>query len=224
MEDAEDGTFRNRMTAKGFFKSRNTLRAEEQERKKKQRKVSNKQHGEIVDLTSASVQNDTRRTEAATQHAEAASKQAEAATMQAITGMYQSQLEALQKAQSMGVTAEELRPFILKTLTNLYNSSDAALKQFGHKHEMMNEDAEVAFVEVRRSMEHTSCTTTSKETAPTCDDGACAAGDLCVETCEFKVCDNDEIWGMCNRHVHSVCMVVDDTKSACLRCYGFDEV
>jgi hypothetical protein len=130
IRDAEDGTFRNRMTAKGILKSQNTLRVEDkQERKKKQRKVNSKQHGDIIDLTSASVQNDTRRTEASTQHAEAASKQADDATMQAITGMYQSQLEALQKAQNMCVTAEELRPFILKTLTYLYNSSDATLKQ-----------------------------------------------------------------------------------------------
>jgi hypothetical protein len=87
----------------------------------------------------------------------------------------------------------------------------------------MDGDAEVTFVKVSRSMEKSP--STSKEAAPV-HDGSCAAGDLFVETCKFKVCDtNDEICNMCNRHVlHSVCMVMDDTKSGCLKCYGFDEV
>jgi heterodisulfide reductase subunit A-like polyferredoxin len=49
--------------------------------------------------------------------------------------------------------------------------------------EIMDGDAEVAFVKVSRSMEKSP--STLKEAAPV-HDGSCAAGDLCVEMCEFN--------------------------------------
>ena len=107
-DDVEDTTLRHQMTAKGFFKSRNTLRADERERKKN-KKVSNSSTADVIDLTSTATRNDLRRTEAATQHAKAA-------TLQAISGMFNTQLDALQRAQNMGVGQEDLRPFILHVI------------------------------------------------------------------------------------------------------------
>jgi hypothetical protein len=214
-EDAEDTTFRNRMTTKGYFKSRNTLRAEELERKKKQKKVSNSTTTEIVDLTSSAVHNDIRRTEAATQHAEAA-------TLQAISGMYKSQLDALQRAQDMGISTDDLRPFILTTLTNLYSSSGKALKKLGHGTVNTNDDPDVTFVEIRNSLGgKLSAVDAAEEEYESY--GECAAGDCCLEP-SVEIRTDDKRCDVCNRIAHSYCIATDDVRSACLKCFGEDEV
>ena len=210
-EDAEDMTFRNRMTTKGYFKSRNTLRAEELERKKKQKKVSNSTTTEIVDLTSSTVHNEIRRTEAAAQHAEAT-------TLQAITSMYKSQLDVLQRAQDMGISTADLCPFILTTLTNLYSSSGKALKKLGHSTNNCNEDPDVTFDEIWNSLGGKFSVNHAEE------EGKCAAGDFCFEEPFIAICTDDNKCDVCNRCAHSCCIARDDVRSVCLKCFGDDEV
>ena len=209
-EDAEDVTFRNRMTTKGYFKSRNTLRAEELERKKKQKKVSNSTTTEIVDLTSSAFHNDVRRTEAATQHAEAA-------TLQAITSMYKSQLDALQRAQDMGISTADLRPFILTTLMNLYSSSGKALKKLGHGINNNDEDMDRIFDGIRSSLGGKLTVHHAEE------EGKCAAGDFCFEPFNAISADDNKC-DVCNRCAHSCCIATDDVRSVCLKCFGDDNV
>ena len=141
-------------------------------------------------------------------------------SLQRCTAVQTLLLEALQKAQNMGVSSEELRPFILQTLTNLYSSTDAALKQLGHTGEKMKE-AEGAFGEVRRRLEM-DCSS-GGTTQSTSDGNGCAAGDLCLESCFVEITDDDEKCSVSNRRAHNVCIAVDDHKSACLKCFGFDE-
>jgi len=121
-DDVEDATLRNKMTTKGYFKSRNVVRAEENERNKK--KVRNGVVNEnIVDLT----MDNHHRAAAATKHTEAAT------TLQAVASFHQSQLAALQKAQDLGIGNDVLRPFILKTLNDLYSSGGSVLNSLQKK-------------------------------------------------------------------------------------------
>jgi hypothetical protein len=140
-DDAEDATLRNKMTAKGYFKSRTTLCAEENERKKK--KVSNSVSNEnIIDLT---IDNHHRAT--------AATKHAEAATLQAVAAFHQSQLAALQKAQDLGIDADDLRPFILKTLNDLYSDGGSGLNSLSNKTNPTAEDmGDVIILEACKSI------------------------------------------------------------------------
>lgn len=218
-DDAEDLTFRNRMTIKGFFKSRNTLRAEELERKKKQKQVSTNKDNEVIDLTSTTLHNDTRRAEATIQHSKAV-------TLQAVSGIYQSQLDSLQKAKSMGVTAEELCPFILRTLANLYSSSDEALKKLGHNNTMTNTDPEVAFVEIRKMLVGTEGNTDCVDKKrPANNDGLmyCAAGECCVEI-PRTVIDSGPVCPVCEKIAHAVCIAVYDDKEGCMACIVDEEL
>ena len=218
-EDAEVTTLRNRMTQKGYFKSRNTLRAEEVDRKKKQ-KVSRSDNDER-ELTV--VQNDCHRTAAATKHAEAA-------TLQAVTGIFQSQLAAIQKAQDMGFSAKKLRPFMLSTLTNLYSCGGAVLKNLGHNNIDSDDDPQNTFVGIRKSLEGEMLIDDDDDDSDDDDeddDGSaefgCAAGDCCIESSLKEISDDDPRCQVCNRRAHSLCITVDDCKSACLKFFGDDD-
>jgi len=105
--------------------------------------VSSNDDGDIIDLT---CHNDMKRAEAATQHAEAAS-------LQAMSGMFHTQLDALERAKNLGVDEKYLRPFILHTLANLYSSSDTTMKKMGHHVAKREDDPDILFVGVRKSQE-----------------------------------------------------------------------
>jgi len=210
----EDATLCHQMTAKGFLKSRNTLHVEEKERKK-QKKVSNNANGDVIDLTSVATHNDMKRAEAATQHAEAAS-------LQAVSSMYHTQLDALERAKNMGIPEEDLRPFILHTLTNLYSSSDSAMKKLGHRVISREEDPEVTFVNVRKSLNmktQSDDEVVEVESDDSCD---CASGYMCLNK-KVKIVDSDPKCDICDKHGHSLCLSTDDVRTACFKCFGEDD-
>ena len=203
-DDIEDATLRNKMTTKGYFKSRNIVRAEEKERKKK--KVSNGVVNEnIVDLT---IDNHHR--------AAAATKHADAATLQAAASFHQSQLAALQKAQDLGIGNDVLRPFILKTLNDLYSSGGSVLKSLPNKTKPADDDTEIIFIETCRSVERKRPVDNNKALL-------CAAGDNCVEASN-TVNKDDPVCPMCKKTAHASCIAADDVKEGCLMCFVDDEV
>jgi hypothetical protein len=214
-DDPEDATLRHQMTAKGFFKSRNTLRVEEKDRKR-QKKVSTIDQDNIIDLTYVANQNDMKRAEAATQHAAAAS-------LQAISGMFHTQLDALERAKKMGVNEKDLRPFILHTLSNLYTSSDTAMKKLGHHVTGREDDPEVTFLGVRKSLERKMANERADEmeSEPE-DDCECAAGYMCLKK-DVEIVLNDPKCDVCKRQAHNLCLATDDVRTACFKCFGEDD-
>jgi uncharacterized protein YbgA (DUF1722 family) len=103
--------------------------------------VSTSDQDDIIDLTYvARNQNDTKRAKVANQHGEVVS-------LQVISGMFHTQLDALERVKKMGVSEKDLCPFILHTLVNLYTSSDIAMKNLGHYVANHEKDPEVKFLE-----------------------------------------------------------------------------
>jgi len=202
------------MTAKGFFKSRNMLRIEENDRKR-QNKVRTSEQDDIIDLTYV----------AANQKAEAATQLAAAASLQAISGMFQTQLDALERAKKMGVNEQDLRPFMLHTLSNLYTSSDTAMKKLGH-HVTCREDdkEEVTFLGVRKSLDRKMATERSKEDVESEpeDDCECAAGFMCLKK-DVEIVFNDPQCDVCKRQAHNLCLATDDDRTACFKRFGEDD-
>jgi hypothetical protein len=201
--DVEDAALKNNITAKGYFKSHNTFHAEENERKKK--KVSTDITNEhVIDLT---IDNHHR--------AKAATKHAEAAMLQAVASFHQSQLAALQKAQELGIGTDDLRPFILKTLNDLYSCGGSVLKSLSYERNYIDAEPEVAFLETCRALER-------KRPVEQDHNGdvmlVCAAGDNCVEAFR-KVNKNDPVCPICKNIAHAICIAADDVKEGCLMCF-----
>jgi len=103
--DAEETTFRNRMTSKGFFKSRNIQRAEELQRKNKRSK-SNAYNDDVIDLTKE-------KTAVAKEHVQAARSHVEMMK-------FQCKLSIIDHAIKVGINVDRLRPCVEKTLHDLF--------------------------------------------------------------------------------------------------------
>jgi hypothetical protein len=90
----------------------------------------------------------------------------------------------------MGVSIEELRPFILKTLNNVYSCGKSVLKSFSIDTDSSRDDPHVIILETPP---------TAKRKRPAVDDCAssmlCAAGELCVNI-PSTVSDSDPVCPM----------------------------
>jgi hypothetical protein len=203
-DDVKDSTLRNRMTAKSYFKSQNTLRASKSDRKKK--KVSGGKSDNVIDLTIDTCH-----------EAVAAKKHAEAAMIQAVASLHQAQLAALQKAQDMGISTDELRPFIMKTLNNVYSCGRSVLKLFAIDTDSSCDDPNIIVLETPPIADR-------KRPAIGSGHMLCAAGDHVCVYIPRKVTDSDPVCPMCKKIAHAICIMVDNEKEGCMACYVDEEL
>jgi hypothetical protein len=196
--DPEDTTFRSRMTSKGLFKSRNTQRQEELQRKRKGVPTS-----DIIDLTTE------KKVKAAERHSIAAKTHAEGVKCQ-------SQIAAIEQSMKMGVSAEILRPFMMKTLHTLFDTDNDKEKDDSNEVEFVRSIAgnsngntfvkkESYLPSACLTVTRTSCSR-SDSAIPTRSNEA-SGGRCCAE--EECVYSDGEYDGLsceaCKKQVHSFC-------------------
>jgi hypothetical protein len=145
----------------------------------------------------------------------AAKKHAEAATIQAVASLHQAQLAALQKAQDMGIGTDELRPFIMKTLNNVFSCGNSVLKSFAINTNSFGDDSDVIVLET---------TPLANRKRPAIGDGRllCAAGEVCVNI-PRAVTEKDSVCPMCNKIAHAICIAAEDEKEGCMACFVDEE-
>jgi hypothetical protein len=126
-KDEEDTTIRTRLTRCGVFKSRNTQRAEEQSRKKKQKRAI-----EVITIDDTDLQIRQQKASAVSKRADAEVKRMQLAAQEigienrrTSLAERQAQMNALKDARDMGVSMDILKPLVTETLLSFFHSTRA---------------------------------------------------------------------------------------------------
>jgi hypothetical protein len=194
--DPEDKTFRSRMTSKGVFKSRNVQRQEEL---KKKRKGSPNEI--VIDLTKE------KQIKAAERHSIAAKTHAEGVKCQ-------SQIAAIEQAMKMGISADVLRPFMMKTLHTLLDTDT-------HNEDDDDDSEEVQFVSSIKRNNSKGKTIKSELTLPSSVSSAPVASSRHDNTVRTNVGKNEQC-GQCCAEDECVCSDDELDGYDCLQCVNCD--
>jgi hypothetical protein len=188
--EGEELTLRQRMTSKGFFKSRNTQRAEELNRKNKKSKC-NAYSNDVIDLTKE-------KTEVAREHVQAARSQVEMMK-------YQCKLSAINHAIKVGINVDRLRPCVETTLEDLF---PGVMKPSANR-ESPSKMIVLLDKEQDASDEEAGDGTTTRQTQPTSPAKEatvqCAAGKKCKEP-NVPMTDTEFKCSVCKQMSHQHCL------------------
>ena len=96
------------------------------------------------------------------------------------------------------------------------------MKKLGHNPTKIAEDPDVMLLEVRKSLDSKMSAEEEDDSSEDCGGNNCASGGMCMQN-NVVITRHDPKCDVCKRHAHNVCIVTDDVRSACFRCFGDDD-